>query len=69
MTWCEAERTRSRLAGGVFRTSTRPTLCFDEPSPCDCMSRERRVSVYEEAPGFRLGPRVVTRTQARGDRL
>jgi hypothetical protein len=24
--------------------------------------RERRVSVFEEAPGFRLGPRVVTRT-------
>jgi len=34
-----------------------------------CRVRERRVSVYEEAPGFRLGPRVVTRTQARGDGL
>ena len=30
---------------------------------------ERRVSVCEDAPGFRLGPRVVTRTQARGDGL
>ena len=33
------------------------------------LRRERRVSVYEEAPGFRLGPRIVTRAQARGDGL
>jgi len=31
--------------------------------------RERRVSEYEEAPSFRLGPGVVTRTQASGDGL
>jgi len=29
--------------------------------------RERRFRVYEEAPGFRPGPRVMTRVQARGD--
>ena len=28
--------------------------------------RERRFRVYEEAPGFRPGPRVMTRAQARG---
>jgi hypothetical protein len=31
--------------------------------------RLKRVSEYEDAPGFRLGPRVVTRTQARRDGL
>ena len=25
-------------AGGVLRSSTRPTSCFDEPSPLVCMS-------------------------------
>jgi len=37
----------------------------DEPSVSEKREtgreRERRVSVYEEAPGFRLGPRPVSR--------
>ena len=31
--------------------------------------KERRFRVYEEAPGFRPGPRVMTRAQARWDRV
>ena len=31
--------------------------------------RERRFRVYEEATSFRPGPRVMTRAQARGDRV
>jgi len=31
--------------------------------------RESRFRVYEEAPSFRPGPRVMTRAQARGDRV
>ena len=31
--------------------------------------KERRFRVYEEAAGFRSGPRVMTRAQARGDWL
>jgi len=31
--------------------------------------RERRLRVYEQAPGCRPGPRVMTNAQARGDRV
>jgi hypothetical protein len=30
---------------------------------------EKRFNMYKEAPGFRLGPRVMTCAQARGDRV
>jgi len=42
-----------------------------EPSPTREIERyrERRFYLYEEAPGFRPGPRVQTRAQALGDRF